>query len=377
MSKPRILIIENSVAVTGALKSIIRSSQGLSHYYDFVFLLPQNSEPLNTVKSMGFETLEFPMREIRKNISSVIAYLPLLVYNTQRLSNLLRRLHIDLIVVNDFYNLLPPVYKMFGGHLPYVCYVRFLPSKFPTPLVNTWCALHHRYAHTTIAVSQAVKRELATKENVVVIGNELPLEDISFSYGHGSTSILYPANYIQGKGHEYALRSWAMISKKHPQWKLRFVGGDMGLEKNKEFKKDLVKMSERLQLKDCVEWCEFSEKIADEYLAAAFVLNFSESESFSMTCLEAMFYGRPVIATYSGGPSEIIEQGVSGILVDLKDIDAMANAIEFLISDVEKSEAMARKAFELVRIKFSFANTIGKVKEVYQQSLGNSPAQIS
>lgn len=369
MSKPRILIIENSVAVTGALISIIRSSQGLSHHYDFVFLLPRNSEALNSVKSMGFETLEFPMREIRKNISSVIVYLPSLVYNTQRLFKLVRKLRIDLIVVNDFYNLLPPVYKMFGGHVPYVCYVRFLPSKFPPALVKTWCALHHRYAHTTIAVSEAVKRELANKENVVVIGNELPLEDIPFLPGNDSTTILYPANYIQGKGHEYALQSWAMISKKHPLWKLRFVGGDMGLEKNKEFKNELIEMSENLQLKDSVEWCNFSEKIADEYLAAAFVLNFSESESFSMTCLEAMFYGRPVIATRSGGPSEIIDQNESGILVDLQDTSAMANAIDHLIGNPLIRERMAKFAYARVREKFNFENTIGKLGTVYQEAL--------
>lgn len=369
MSKPRILIIENSVAVTGALKSIIRSSQGLSHHYNFVFLLPRNSKALKSVQSIGFETFEFPMREIRKNIFSIISYLPSLIYNTQHLSRLVRKLRIDLIVVNDFYNLLPPVYKMFGGHIPYVCYVRFLPSKFPPALVKTWCALHHHYADTTVAVSEAVKRELTNKENVIVIGNELPFEDISISPGNGSTTILYPANYIEGKGHDYALKSWAMISKKHPQWKLRFVGGDMGLEKNKEFKKELVEMSEELQLKDSVEWCDFSERIADEYLGAAFVLNFSESESFSMTCLEAMFYGRPVIATRSGGPSEIIDQNESGILIDLQDTSAMANAIDYLIRNPLIREQMAKFAYARVREKFSFENTIDKLGEVYKEAL--------
>ena len=76
-----------------------------------------------------------------------------------------------------------------------------------------------------------------------------------------------------------------------------------------------------------VEWHAFAEKISEEYLDAAIVLNFSESESFSLTCLEAMFYGRPVIATRSGGPSEIIDHNESGILVDVKDVDAMANAM--------------------------------------------------
>ena len=143
----------------------------------------------------------------------------------------------------------------------------------------------------------------------------------------------------------------------------------MGLEKNKKFKKELVEMSEKLQLKDSVEWRDFSERIADEYLAAAFVLNFSESESFSMTCLVAMFYGRPVIATRSGGPSEIIDQNESGILVDLQDTSAMANAIDNLIRSPLIREQMAKLAYARVREKFSFENTISKLGEVYQEAL--------
>src|SRR5688572_29023724 len=98
--------------------------------------------------------------------------------------------------------------------------------------------------------------------------------------------------------------------------------------------------------------------MAEEYQRAAFVLNFSESESFSMTVLEAMYYGRPVVATRSGGPSEIIDQNESGILVDLKDVTAMANAIEYLIDNPEKRERMAHQAYERVRRKFSFENTV-------------------
>ena len=368
MSKPRILIIENSVAVTGALKSIIRSSQGLSRDYHFIFLVPKKSSALNAVRAMGFEAFEFPMREIRRNIFSMISYLPALIYNARRLSKFIVKHSIDLIVINDFYNLLPPAHKILGGNVPYICYVRFLPSKFPAALVKIWCALHDRYAHTTVAVSQAVKRELTYREKVVVIGNELPNEDITASPGIGTT-ILYPANYIKGKGQEYALQSWAMISKKHPGWKLRFVGGDMGLEKNRQFKEYLVNLSRELHHEDQVEWSAFQEKIEIEYVNAGIVLNFSESESFSLTCLEAMFYGRPVIATRSGGPSEIIDHNESGILVNVHDIDAMANAMDHLISNPLKREQMASLAYDRVRERFSFENTIGKLEKVYKHAL--------
>ncbi|HEX6227783.1 MAG TPA: glycosyltransferase family 4 protein, partial [Chryseolinea sp.] len=297
MTKPRILILENSTAITGALTSIIRSSEVLRTDYTFVFLLPAKSTAIAYLRDLGFETYELPMREIRKSILSLIVYLPTLIRNSIKLLTIVPSLSIDLIVVNDFYNLLPAAYKVLGGPLPYICYVRFLPSKFPRQLVKFWCALHRRYASYTIAVSEIVKSQLPYERNVKVIGNELPAYEAPFSLRHDSTTILYPANYIQGKGQEFALDAFSRVSERYPQWKLRFVGGDMGLQKNKDFQQHLMNISTRLNLDSKVEWHGFSNKISDEYLNAAIVLNFSESESFSLTCLEAMFYGRPVIAT--------------------------------------------------------------------------------
>lgn len=366
--KSRILIIENSTAITGALQSILRSSQGLQGDYDFIFLLPSNSSATNFVRQSGFEVHELPMKELKKNVLSFMIYFPLLFYNTYLLSQFLKKLKIDLINVNDFYNLLPACYKFFGGKTPYVCHVRFLPSRFPKPLVAFWCGLHDRFASAVVAVSNAVLRELPIKNNVTVIGNELPADDVSFA-PPASKYILYPANYIRGKGQQHALESFAIIHKKHPDWKLKFVGGDMALQKNKEFKAELIKQANRLQLEKQVEWNDFSSKISEEYLSAAIVLNFSESESFSMTCLEAMFYGRPVIATRSGGPAEIIDQNQTGILVDLEDVTGMADAIDYLISNPEKRDAMAQKAFKSVREKFSFENTIGKLRKIYRNAL--------
>ncbi len=88
-----------------------------------------------------------------------------------------------------------------------------------------------------------------------------------------------------------------------------------------------------------------------------------------MTCLEAMYYGRPVIATRSGGPAEIIDDNESGILVDLRDTSAMANAIDYLINNPQKREQMAKLAYKRVREKFSFENTVGNLRKVYDEAL--------
>ena len=97
MSNPRILIIENSIAITGALKSIVRSSESLKANYTFVFLLPAKSSATAYIRGLGFEAYELPMKEIRKNILSLIIYVPMLFYNSIKLFQLIRKLNIDLI----------------------------------------------------------------------------------------------------------------------------------------------------------------------------------------------------------------------------------------------------------------------------------------
>jgi glycosyltransferase involved in cell wall biosynthesis len=273
-----------------------------------------------------------------------------------------------MILGNDYYNLLPAVYRFLGGKVPYICYVRFLPSKFPGLLVNFWWSWHVRYASFIVAVSQAVSRQLPANEKVIVISNELPNVYIPFTENH-SQLILYLSNYIPGKGQEYALKSFALLSDKYPTWKLRFVGGDMGLKKNRDFKLYLIQLSNELGIMNQTEWMDFEEDTAKLYSEASIVLNFSESESFSMTVLEALFYGKSVIATRCGGPEELITDKIDGLLVPIADIDAMYKALEFMMTHEDERLRMANAAYIDIRIKYSKEKTIDKLAELYQKLL--------
>jgi len=368
MSNPRILIVENSTDITGALTSVIRSSSYLRGQYEFIFILPQKSKGVEFVKQQGFSCLELPLKEIRKNFFSLLFYFPFLIFNTILIFRLIRKLKIDLVVNNDFYNLLPVVYTVFGGKVPFVCYVRFRPSKFPSVLVKLWGQLNHRFAAAIIAVSEIVRKELSMHFKVVVIGNELPSTPVKYKASH-STLILYPANYTKGKGHEFALRSFAAIHKHYPEWRLRFVGSDMGLEKNRLYKQALQAEGIQLGIDNKISWANFADDVLQEYSNASIVLNFSESESFSLTCLEAMYCGRAVVATNSGGPSEIIDTNKTGILVPLNDLKAMIQGIEFLIQHPKEREMMAFEAYQKVRIKFSNENTIQELGRVYSATI--------
>lgn len=369
-TKQVILVIENSIDVTGALKSIIRTSCDLNAFFDFEFIIPKNSRGRLWIERRGFQVIhELPMKELSRRLSDVLLYIPHLVANTIRLRKLIKRKRIDLIHVNDLYNLLPVMLRLTGVAIPYVCHIRFLPDRFPPLLFNFWLKLHFRLSEKIVVVSHFVKHKLPDHPKIIVIHNELPVEEkYPVHYkprSDGNFTFLYLSNFIKGKGHDFALNAFAGVHQSLPLWKLRFVGGDMGMEKNSNYRKTLMEQANSLGIGQKTEWAEFTTEVELEYKQADIVLNFSESESFSITCLEALFYGRPLIATDCGGPGEIIDAGITGILVPNRDIAAMTEAMKNMATDKALRERISEHARKSVREKFKVENTSYRLKEVY------------
>jgi N-acetyl-alpha-D-glucosaminyl L-malate synthase BshA len=112
------------------------------------------------------------------------------------------------------------------------------------------------------------------------------------------------------------------------------------------------------------------EKVNDieEYLQAADLGLFtSETESFCLSILEAMCFGCPSVATRVGGIPEVIEDGVSGMLVPAGDADALARAAESLIQDRVLRQAMGRAAKKRADEKFSAKTIVPHYETLYQR----------
>ena len=79
----------------------------------------------------------------------------------------------------------------------------------------------------------------------------------------------------------------------------------------------------------------------------------SLAEGFGLTVAEAMWKGRPVVATRIGGIQDQIVHGETGLLIDdPRDLGAFGAAVNELAADPEKAEAMGRAAYERVRDEF-------------------------
>lgn len=84
-------------------------------------------------------------------------------------------------------------------------------------------------------------------------------------------------------------------------------------------------------------------------------------EAFGLSVLEPMAAGRAVVATAVGGVPEIIQHGVTGLLVPPRDPDALATAMRMLLLDGAKRTAMASAAQRRAREIFALSKTIGEV----------------
>jgi N-acetyl-alpha-D-glucosaminyl L-malate synthase BshA len=104
----------------------------------------------------------------------------------------------------------------------------------------------------------------------------------------------------------------------------------------------------------------------EEYLQAADLGLFaSDSESFCLSILEAMCFGCPSVATRVGGIPEVVQDGVSGVLVPPGDAVGLARAVEALISDPTRRTAMGSAARHRAHERFSADVIVPRYEALY------------
>jgi glycosyltransferase involved in cell wall biosynthesis len=95
----------------------------------------------------------------------------------------------------------------------------------------------------------------------------------------------------------------------------------------------------------------------------------SYREGLPKVLLEAAACGRPMIATDVPGCREVVERGVTGLLVPARDADGLARAILQLLADPETARQMGRRARELAEREFSIEAVARLTLDVYDELL--------
>jgi L-malate glycosyltransferase len=161
------------------------------------------------------------------------------------------------------------------------------------------------------------------------------------------------------KGYDIFLEAAANILKRLPH-SVFVLAGDGPL------KEELEKKAKSLEIAGRVRFTGFREDITDILKALDIFVISSYHEGIPIVLLEAMALGKPVIATRVGGIPEVIEDGISGILVASGDAEALSEACLNIARDPDKRKAISEQAPERIVKEFLLEQQVDRMLSAYQ-----------
>ena len=139
-------------------------------------------------------------------------------------------------------------------------------------------------------------------------------------------TVLAAGRLTKQKGFDMLIPAWAQVAAKHPDWRLRICGEGQLRGRLKELV-DEHGLGESVSLPGA---CDMDEAMGS---SSIFVMS-SRFEGFPLILIEAMSKSMAVISfDCPTGPADVIDTGENGILVEFKNIDALADAINRFIED--------------------------------------------
>ncbi|MBA2812298.1 glycosyltransferase family 4 protein [Streptomyces sp. KM273126] len=171
------------------------------------------------------------------------------------------------------------------------------------------------------------------------VPNPVPRPGIDPADGSGKW-VVAAGRLAPVKRYDLLIRAFDTVRTQRPDWRLRIYGGG----KQKDRLRELI---DRLGLYNHVYLMGPANPIEPEWAKGSIAAVTSSMESFGMTIVEAMRCGLPVVSTdCPHGPGEIIDNGVDGRLVEVGNVQAIAEGLLELINDDTLRQRMAHAALK-------------------------------
>lgn len=246
------------------------------------------------------------------------------------------------------------------------------PGKQVSGLVNNTLSTH------IIAVAQAAADNLTDtgvdprKIEVIVNGVE-PMTPptaearralrASMGWDDSHFVVGMSARLEEVKGHRYFLDAAAALAAEEPNMRFLIIGTGA-------CEADLRAQAARLGIADRVCFAGFVTNVADYVGSMDLVVNCSfGTEATSLALAEAMSLSRPIVATTYGGNPYMVEDGVNGYLVPIKDAPALADAILRVRRDPDNYARLCEGAYARYHERFTAAAMTRRMEELYRRAL--------
>ena len=248
-----------------------------------------------------------------------------------------------------------------------------------------WRNLHRRlwrWSSAGIAISESIKRfalevEGAPAEKIAVVRYGIDFawlsdDDINAARHRlrsdlgldGDALILgMVCRLVDQKGIPYALEAMRRLRTQFPRAHLVIAGDG-------ENAAELRRLASALSIADRVHWLGWRSDAADLMAAFDLLLVPSLWEGFGLVLLEAMARRVPVIASRVGAIPEVIVHGETGILIEPRDVAALAQAVARLLDDRALRKYMGLLGAARLEERFSVERMVAGTMAVYRRVLG-------
>ncbi len=170
------------------------------------------------------------------------------------------------------------------------------------------------------------------------------------------------------KGHDVAIRALAQLLRHHPSATLCVIGDAPA--GNPQARARLEQLADTLGVAQAIEWLGTRYDIPERLASLdVVVVPSTYPESFGRSVIEAYAVGVPVVASRLGALAEIVEEGVTGLLVEPRDPTALAQAISRLIQEEPLRLAIIQHARRRVEEQFSLEQMVHETEAVYRDCL--------
>jgi len=189
----------------------------------------------------------------------------------------------------------------------------------------------------------------------------------------GKTVFVFTGRLKPKKGAHILIEAFKMLLLSHPDTMLMIIGSRWFSDNRvDEYVQKLHNLAE--PVKDKIIFTEYvPQKELPDYLIAGnvFVCPSQWQEPLARVHYEAMSAGLPIITTKRGGNSEVVTQGVNGLLItDYKNPGAFVAAMEYILANPRRAVDMGIRGRKLAEERFGFSRVAEDMLRVYEDSLG-------
>jgi len=380
----RILFIHSVPDLYGASRSLLRMASRLACEGHHVFtVLPVECPLAAKLRAAGIVVIVdhglayISRQEIRKWRS--VVYFPVrTLLSCVRTGRLVRALRPDLIHSNTALILPGGIVGKVSG-IPHICHVREIFSEFGHAwLIYQWFL--YLFSDSILCNSYAAAAQFhpwIRARKVRILHNGYPASEFvpvppdrvqrfRTRYGLNGHRVIGLVGRIRAgrKGQDVFLKAAALLQPKFPDVKFLCIGSPFPGNEG-----DLRRFQELAAQKGLQEAAFCTGDVEDIQAAyAALDVSIQASvlpESFGGVVIESMAMGKPVIATAIGGSLELIEDGLSGLLVEPNHPGALASAIELVLNDEALRDRLGKNGRARFLERFEFEAFYAKLLEEY------------